>query len=189
MASKDSLSYKMCIFMCSSLCCSHRKPSADVPGGLITYGAADTQNCDAQVDYVPLSNKARWQFEWDGYVRRSIRSFLRFINYFSREHGSVINFSFSVGKSNFPGKQQVISATGSSYLYLLTPHFNALIKELGAELSDYGFFTVDCNATNLPDIVLTICGKQYNIPPSEYVLDVSLSRLKQTVLLADHSFR
>ncbi|KAH7709869.1 Protein ASP-1 protein, partial [Aphelenchoides avenae] len=46
----------------------HAKPSANVPGGFITYGAIDTQNCDAQIDYVPLTNSMvrviRDQSEW-----------------------------------------------------------------------------------------------------------------------------
>ncbi|KAH7694394.1 aspartic protease, partial [Aphelenchoides avenae] len=129
------------------------------PGGLITYGAVDTQNCDAHIDYVPLTPTARWQFQWDG---------------------------FAVGKSNFPGHQQVITDTGISYLHLLTPHFDAFMKEIGADYQfAYGIFTVDCDAKNLPDIVLTIGGKKYNIPSSEYVLDVDMGENQCTVAAND----
>ncbi|KAH7709855.1 CBN-ASP-1 protein, partial [Aphelenchoides avenae] len=126
----------------------HPKPSTAVLGGFITYGAVDTTHCDAQYNYVPLTQEGWWQFQWD---------------------------DFSVGKSNFPGKQQVISDSGTSYLYLLTPHFNALISETGAQYNPvYGFYTVDCGAKNLPDIVLTIGGKKYNIPSSEYLIDLDV---------------
>lgn len=36
-------------------------------GGLITYGALDTKNCDATVNYVPLSAETYWQFPIDGF--------------------------------------------------------------------------------------------------------------------------
>lgn len=78
-----------------------------------------------------------------------------------------------MGNSNFPGQQPVISDSGTSYLYLLTPHYDAFIREIGAQFNDiYGLYTVACDAT-IPDIVLTIGGKNYNIPSTEYVLDVS----------------
>lgn len=48
------------------LYCSHVNLYDDRVTGLITYGAVDTQNCDALVDYVPLTKEAAWQFEWDG---------------------------------------------------------------------------------------------------------------------------
>ncbi|KAH7697654.1 aspartyl protease-like protein [Aphelenchoides avenae] len=38
----------------------------------------------------------------------------------------------------------------------------------------YDLYTVACDAKNLPDIVLTIGGKKYNIPSSEYVLDLGV---------------
>ncbi|KAH7694265.1 CRE-ASP-1 protein, partial [Aphelenchoides avenae] len=137
----------------------HPKPSVNVLGGLITYGAVDTQNCDARIDYVPLTHEAWWQFQWDG---------------------------FSVGKQNFPGKQQVISDTGTSWLYLLTPHYDALIKETGAQLNfQYFQYTVDCDAKNLPDIVLTIGGKKYNIPSSEYVIDLNIGGNQCVIAAAD----
>ncbi|KAH7709862.1 aspartic protease [Aphelenchoides avenae] len=126
----------------------HPKPSTAVLGGFVTYGAVDTQHCDAEIDFVPLTQTAWWQFQWDG---------------------------FSVGKSNFPGHQQVISDSGTSWLYLLTPHYNALMSEIGAQYNFfYDFHTVDCDAKNLPDIVLTIGGKKYSISSSEYVLDLDV---------------
>ncbi|KAH7713808.1 CBN-ASP-1 protein [Aphelenchoides avenae] len=137
----------------------HVKPSAGVPGGLITYGAVDTQNCDAHIDYVPLTQEAWWQFQWDG---------------------------FSVGSSNFPGKQQVISDTGTTWLYLLTPHFDALLSETGAQLNfHYSVYTVDCDVKNLPDIVLTVGGKKYNIPSSEYVIDLGIGGNQCVIAAAD----
>ncbi|KAH7709863.1 CBN-ASP-1 protein [Aphelenchoides avenae] len=139
----------------------HVEPSSGVPGGLITYGAVDTQNCDTQVDYVPLSREAGWQFQWDG---------------------------FSVGKRNFPGKQHVISDTGTGWLRLLTPHFIALVFDRGAYNYVYDVYTTDCDDRNfLPDIVLTIGGKKYNIPATEYLLDLGIGG-NQCVFMAADSF-
>ncbi|KAH7673184.1 ASP-1 protein [Aphelenchoides avenae] len=137
----------------------HVRPSTNVPGGLITYGAIDTQNCDADIHYVPLTQQSWWQFEWD---------------------------SISVGKQNFPGKQQVISDTGTSWLYLLTRHYNALISETRAQLNfQYFVYTVDCDAKNLPDIVLQIGGKKFNIPSSEYVIDLNIGGNQCAIAAAD----
>ncbi|UMM38033.1 hypothetical protein L5515_009610 [Caenorhabditis briggsae] len=36
-------------------------------GGLFTYGAVDTTNCDSQITYVPLTAKTYWQFALDGF--------------------------------------------------------------------------------------------------------------------------
>ncbi|KAH7694815.1 CBN-ASP-1 protein, partial [Aphelenchoides avenae] len=44
----------------------HVKLSSAAPGGFITYGAVDTEHCDAQINYVPLTQEGWWQFEWDG---------------------------------------------------------------------------------------------------------------------------
>jgi cathepsin D len=34
----------------------------DVPGGQITFGGLDTDNCNCVIDYVPLTTAAYWQF-------------------------------------------------------------------------------------------------------------------------------
>lgn len=47
---------------------SQRKYSAGVYGGMITYGAVDTTNCNAQVDYVPLITDTDWQIAVNRHV-------------------------------------------------------------------------------------------------------------------------
>ncbi|KAH7722548.1 CRE-ASP-1 protein [Aphelenchoides avenae] len=126
----------------------HVKPQADVIGGLITYGATDNVNCDAQIDYVKLTAETYWQFAID---------------------------SFSVGKSSFPQSQQVISDTGTSWLALPADQFNALVTETGAQYNFWqDIYTVDCDAKGLPDLVFTIGGKKYSVSSKEYVLDLNL---------------
>ncbi|KAH7709868.1 aspartyl protease-like protein [Aphelenchoides avenae] len=49
----------------------------------------------------------------------------------------------------------------------------------------YGVYTVDCDVTNLPDIVLTIGGKDYNIPSSEYVLDLGIGGAQCVIAARD----
>ena len=125
----------------------HVKPAQGSSGGQITYGALDTTHCDAQVDYVPLSQTTYWQFQLD---------------------------SWSVGSSSFPTPQQVISDTGTSWLGLPDDQFNALVSETGAT---YNFFqdiySVDCDA-KVPDLVFVIGGKKYTVSSKEYVLDLEL---------------
>ena len=38
----------------------------NTPGGMFTYGAIDTQNCDAAASYVALSAEKYWQFTMSG---------------------------------------------------------------------------------------------------------------------------
>lgn len=55
-------------------CCRKVKVSEGGNGGLITYGALDTVNCEANIDYVSLSSKSYWQFPIDGSVRLGRRN-------------------------------------------------------------------------------------------------------------------
>ncbi|KAH7723274.1 ASP-1 protein [Aphelenchoides avenae] len=130
----------------------HVKPSAGVTGGLITYGALDTVNCDNSWNYVPLSAENWWTFPIDG---------------------------FKVGKYKRKGTQQVISDTGTSYLATPDREFQDILKATGAEY-DFGSdeYTLDCDKKGLPDIVLTMGGIDYPIKSTEYVIDIDLGKNK-----------
>uniref|UniRef100_A0A7E4VW61 Peptidase A1 domain-containing protein n=1 Tax=Panagrellus redivivus TaxID=6233 RepID=A0A7E4VW61_PANRE len=123
------------------------KPSEGGNAGLITYGALDTTNCAAQVDYVKLSSLTYWQFPID---------------------------SFEVGSYKHAKSAQVISDTGTSWLGAPEADTNGIVKQTGATY-DYtnGIYTVSCDA-KLPDLVFKIGGKTYTIPQKEYVLDLGL---------------
>ncbi|VDO82820.1 unnamed protein product, partial [Heligmosomoides polygyrus] len=122
-------------------------------GGLITYGALDTKNCDATVNYVPLSAETYWQFPIDG---------------------------FSIGTYSETKKEQVISDTGTSWIGAPTTVVSAVVKQTGAK---YDFanelYTVDCTTQKTqPAFVITVNGIKYTVPSVEYVLDLGLGNGK-----------
>jgi hypothetical protein len=117
--------------------------------GLITYGAADSMNCDTSISYVPLSSMTYWQFAIDG---------------------------FTVGSYNAMKSTQVISDTGTSWLGGPTAAIQGIVQATGAQYDfEEDLYTVPCSKMNsLPNLVYTIGGKPYTIPSMEYVLDLQL---------------
>jgi len=118
-------------------------------GGLITYGALDSVNCDSTITYVPLSAETYWQFPISG---------------------------FAIGAYTESRKDQVISDTGTSWIGAPATIITAVVKETGAK---YDFtnqvYTVDCTKqSSLPDLIWTINGVNYNVPSVEYVIDLQL---------------
>jgi hypothetical protein len=45
----------------------HIKPSEAGNGGLITYGALDNVNCEADIIYTPITSKTYWEFALEGF--------------------------------------------------------------------------------------------------------------------------
>uniref|UniRef100_A0AC35U386 Peptidase A1 domain-containing protein n=1 Tax=Rhabditophanes sp. KR3021 TaxID=114890 RepID=A0AC35U386_9BILA len=116
-------------------------------GGLIVYGGLNTKNCQGTVNYVKLSSESYWQFKTDG---------------------------FAVGKYSHTKAEQVISDTGTSWLGLNQNYVNHIATESGAKFDfEQDIYTIACNAV-APDIIFTIGGIKYNIPSSEYILDLGL---------------
>ncbi|KAH7716181.1 aspartic protease [Aphelenchoides avenae] len=136
---------------------SRIKPSLGGSGGLITYGALDTKNCDSQWNYVPLSSLGYWQFSISG---------------------------VQIGSYKSTRKQEAISDTGSSWLGGPPDQVDAIVGAIGATYNfDQGTYTVECDAKNLPDIVFVIGGNRYAIPQKEYILDVGLGNNECAVTL------
>ncbi|KAK0414656.1 hypothetical protein QR680_011550 [Steinernema hermaphroditum] len=118
------------------------------PAGQITYGALDTQNCDSTVNYVSLTSKSYWQFAQDG---------------------------FQIGTYKYTTQDQVISDTGTSWIGAPQVVLDNIASVTGAQYDwTNNFYTVDCGAKNLPDLVFTIGGQNYHVPQVEYVLDLGL---------------
>jgi hypothetical protein len=127
-----------------------RKQKVSMGGnaGLITYGAIDTSNCDAQVSYVKLSSMTYWQFAMTG---------------------------FTMGSYSNMKSVQVISDTGTSWLGGPQADIAAIVKQTKAQYDfEDGLYYVPCTQTGLPDITLTIGGMKYTIPSTEYVIDLEL---------------
>jgi len=117
-------------------------------GGMITYGAVDSTNCAATWNYVTLSSKTYWQYAID---------------------------AFAIGSQSQKKSQQVISDTGTSWLGAPQAALNMIVQATNAQYdAEDELYVVPCAQTGLPDIIFTIGGMPYNIPASEYVLDLEL---------------
>ncbi|PIC23618.1 hypothetical protein B9Z55_017260 [Caenorhabditis nigoni] len=76
------------------------------PGGLVTFGAMDTVNCFADVNWVPLTVKSYWGFDLDG---------------------------FKVASYERKNKEKVISDTGSGWIGAPPAVISAIVKATGAK--------------------------------------------------------
>jgi hypothetical protein len=117
--------------------------------GLITYGALDPVNCGSTVQYVPLSATTYWQFPIDG---------------------------FAVGSYSATKKDQVISDTGTSWIGAPSAAIQGVVTATKAK---YDFqnelYYVKCDQmSNLPSLMFTIGGNQYEVKSVHYVVDLGL---------------
>ncbi|KAI6230657.1 Peptidase A1 domain-containing protein [Aphelenchoides fujianensis] len=112
-------------------------------GGLITYGALDSANCDDPLVYTPITKEGYWQFDVDG---------------------------FSVGNYTTTIKKSAISDTGTAYILAPNDEFQKLINQTGAFydfLNDV--YLVQCSKLDTyPDLVFTVGGQKLAVPASEY---------------------
>lgn len=111
-------------------------------GGLFTYGAVDSTNCDSTWNYVPLSSQTYWQFVMSG---------------------------VSAGSYSQNTNWQVISDTGTSFIGSPQTVANNIAQQMHATYNNqYGLYMLPCNS-NVPNVVFTIGGQQYTIPKDEFV--------------------
>ncbi|KAI6177400.1 Eukaryotic aspartyl protease [Aphelenchoides bicaudatus] len=127
----------------------HIKPAENAIGGQITFGAFDSDNCDADITYAPLTQEGYWQYAVD---------------------------SFSFGK--YANKQPVeaISDTGTSFIYGPVDDVDQIIAITSATYDfTTGLYTVPCDAyESLPDLVFKVNGKNLNVPLVETIVDLEL---------------
>ncbi|EPB73745.1 eukaryotic aspartyl protease [Ancylostoma ceylanicum] len=113
-----------------------------VYGGVFTYGGIDTKNCEAVMDYQPVTASGYWQFRMA---------------------------AVSIGKFSSTAGWEVISDTGTSLIHAPTAIADAIAKEYGAqEHSTTGFYVIPCDVDT--DIVFTIGDKAYNIQSHNMIL-------------------
>uniref|UniRef100_A0A914C8H0 Peptidase A1 domain-containing protein n=1 Tax=Acrobeloides nanus TaxID=290746 RepID=A0A914C8H0_9BILA len=115
-------------------------------GGLLTLGAIDTQNCDSNVNYAPLTSLSFWQFSMSG---------------------------FSVGSYQKTKAMQVIVDSSTTFLGAPTDDLNAIVSATNAVFDqEYNIYTLPCNSTGLPDLKFTIKNQVYRVSSKEYVTQV-----------------
>ncbi|KAE9412396.1 hypothetical protein Angca_010229, partial [Angiostrongylus cantonensis] len=118
-------------------------------GGLVTFGAVDTTNCELAVNYVPLSSEAYGQFSISG---------------------------FSIARFSKEFAQEAISDTGSSWIGIPPYLMDRVAGNTGARYdTGYQFYTVACSTMmTQPDVEFTINGVKYTLKSEDYVIDVGL---------------
>ncbi|KAJ1360894.1 Inositol hexakisphosphate and diphosphoinositol-pentakisphosphate kinase [Parelaphostrongylus tenuis] len=72
--------------------------------------------------------------------------------------------------------KQMVSDTGSSWIGAPTEIIEAVVNQTGALYDSVNrFYTVNCSTImTQPDLVFTINGVKYNLPPNEYILDIDV---------------
>ncbi|KAF8374539.1 hypothetical protein PRIPAC_80968 [Pristionchus pacificus] len=123
-------------------------------GGLISYGALDNEHCDSQV------------------IGCRLRDPLLLSNVLTVPDDSLLNRILL-----FQCKE-VISDTGNAWVGAPASAVDGVAKATSAKYDSLNqMYTVPCKG-NSPDMVFTIGGKTFNVPSSEYVIDVSLGNGK-----------
>ncbi|KAM6159373.1 pepsin A [Rhynchocyon petersi] len=120
--------------------------SNDQSGSVVMFGGIDSSYYTGTLNWVPLSSEGYWQITVDSITM----------------NGESIACS---------GSCQAIVDTGTSLLSGPTNAIANIQSYIGASQNSNGQMVVSCSAiNNLPDIVFTINGVQYPLPPSAYIL-------------------
>ncbi|KAH7695060.1 aspartic protease 2B, partial [Aphelenchoides avenae] len=124
--------------------------SPDLPGGTITYGAADKKNCGDVTAYVPAFNE-------NGYPSDLSLEGITFGGVNEKPAAVAWRGDLSFETTALNGPVKVI---------------DALTREAGAKSDGTGFYKIACDA-KVPSLFLNISGHQYEIPPSELITPLS----------------
>jgi cathepsin D len=119
-------------------------------GGQLILGGTDSALYNTSINYVPLISETYWAFELaDVMVSNTSQGFCS-------------------------GGCKAICDTGTSLIAGPTEYIDALNQKLGAVVvNGEGIFT-SCDVINsLPNIQMVINGVIYNLPPRDYVLQVT----------------
>lgn len=120
--------------------------SNDQGGSVVMFGGIDSSYFTGNLNWVPLSSETYWQITVDSITM----------------NGQAIACS---------GSCQAIVDTGTSLLSGPTNAIASIQGYIGAKQNANGEMVVSCSAiNNLPNIVFTINGVQYPLPPSAYIL-------------------
>uniref|UniRef100_A0A914RKA7 Peptidase A1 domain-containing protein n=1 Tax=Parascaris equorum TaxID=6256 RepID=A0A914RKA7_PAREQ len=115
-----------------------------VPGGVITYGGFDTDNCGSVIEYEPLSSASYWQFR----IKRLV-----------------------AGKYLVNRQWDAISDTGTSFNGGPQHIVDRLANIVGANYDDENdVYFMSCDAKP-PPLKITIGSHAYTISAENYILD------------------
>ncbi|XP_015278538.1 PREDICTED: pepsin A-like [Gekko japonicus] len=120
--------------------------SDDQSGSFVMFGGIDSSYYSGSLNWIPLSSESYWQITVDSITM----------------NGQAIACS---------GGCQAIVDTGTSMLAGPANGINNLQYYIGASQSSNGEYMVSCNSiSSLPNIIFTINGIEFPLPPSAYVI-------------------
>ncbi|WWD16697.1 hypothetical protein CI109_101127 [Kwoniella shandongensis] len=125
---------------------SFRLGSSDDDGGEAIFGGIDESAYTGKLSYVPVRRKGYWEVELESIT-------------FGEEELELENTGAAID-------------TGTSLIVMPSDVAEMLNKEIGAQKSWNGQYTVDCNTIDsLPHLSLTFGGKKYSLKGEDYVLN------------------
>ncbi|WOO78964.1 Vacuolar protease A [Vanrija pseudolonga] len=123
-----------------------RLGSSDQDGGEATFGGIDKDAFTGKITYLPVRRKGYWEVELEGIV-------------FGDDELELENTGAAID-------------TGTSLIVLPTDLAEMLNKEIGAEKSWNGQYTIDCaKIPSLPDLTFKFAGKEFPISAEDYTLN------------------
>lgn len=113
----------------------------------VVFGGIDKDHYEGDMTWIPLRRKAYWEVDLDS-----------------------VALGDDVAELENTG---VILDTGTSLNALPTALADMLNKEIGAKKGYNGQYSVDCDKkSSLPDVTFTLNGYKFDLPPSDYILEV-----------------
>ncbi|KAL1020843.1 hypothetical protein UPYG_G00005430 [Umbra pygmaea] len=123
--------------------------SRNSTGSVVTFGGIESNYFTGQITWIPVSKGTYWQIKMDSVT----------IN------GNI---------AGCRGSCQAIVDTGTSLIIGPPSDINNINRNIGATMDNIGEFIVDCNKTiNMPNVMFTLNGNHFTIPPSAYILQIS----------------
>jgi len=121
-----------------------------IPGGELTFGGVDTSRYTGEVTWVPLTAQTYWQIHMD-------------------------DFRVNDNSTGWcPSPCKAIADTGTSLITGPSAYMNALNKELGAFVFRGEGIFPNCDIlTTGPTITIVLAGRNFDLKPSDYILQVS----------------
>jgi cathepsin D len=126
------------------------RKAAETDGGELVFGDVDPKHYTGSFSDVPLSKDGYWQIKMDGF-----------------KVGTDSNMACA-------GGCQGILDTGTSLMAGPTKEVEAINAKIGATKVANGEYSIDCSKiASLPDIVITLNGKDFVLHGDDYVLKIS----------------
>jgi cathepsin D len=128
------------------------------PGGEIIFGGVDENHFEGDITYTPVTSAGYWQFKMDGVSVADINT--------GNKSSAMV--------SACDGGCQAIADTGTSLIAGPSAEVRRMNEHIGAVPMPGGTWVLpSCDLSQLPELTITIAGKQFPLKAEQYVLKVS----------------